>query len=504
MGDLMRRWPGVWALLLIAAVLVVLAACGAEATPTATPIPPTATRVPPTATAVPPTATATPIPPTPTPTRIAATATPLPAGVTPPPATATPTPAPVPPTATPTPRPKLGGPAPAAPYSDAEWAKIVEAGKKEGKVLCYCWAFGDPKDKGLIAGMKREFGIDVEIMRLPGAQTAQRIDNEYRAGVYNVDVVGVVTSIMAGYLDKKGLLRPVNNLASLQQATNPDVWYANPMLTTSVISHGAWHVAAGDYRISTKLVPPDREPKKVADLLDPWWKGKICMRDPVTTPRADYSFWRVWQANKGASDWPDTWYALANKNAGSFYFYLLGAVDPLFAGDCAFMFAGLDAADVGATAQKLAVVNNKVTWVKLGTWDKPWAGLPLQNQHIGVMQKAAHPNAALVLANWVLSQKGQAEVIAGTTWDTSLRRDVPNPVEKIYWPEKPETEYWLQDVDWSSFEDYLFASKAAFQLMKEGMSKDAWLKKTRDASVAFWGQYPPPQRQIMPWPRPDQ
>ena len=112
----------------VLSLCLVLAACGAEPTPTQvaeaptnTPLPPTNTPLPPTNTPLPPTATptSTPVPPTPTP--IPPTATPIPPTPTPIPPTATPIPptaTPVPPTATPvpkatstpkpTPKPKLG------------------------------------------------------------------------------------------------------------------------------------------------------------------------------------------------------------------------------------------------------------------------------------------------------------------------------------------------------------------------------------------------------------
>ena len=71
-------------LLILVVLSLIVAGCGAQATPEPTPVPPTATPVPPTATPVPPTAT--PVPPT---------ATPVP-----------PTPTPVPPTPTPEPEPE--------------------------------------------------------------------------------------------------------------------------------------------------------------------------------------------------------------------------------------------------------------------------------------------------------------------------------------------------------------------------------------------------------------
>ena len=499
--GLNRCYLRVLALLGFGAMLAVLAACAAKATPT--PIPPTATptRVPLTATPVPLAATATPIPLTATPTRVPFTPTPLPPGVTPPPATSTPTP--LPPTATPVPKPRerLPGPVPSSTYSSADWAKIVEAAKKEGKVMCYCWMFTIWRGKAVTEGFKAAYGIDVQIVAAPASTIAERVRSETRAGANVADVIEGNTTVFAGQLDKQGYFKAIDNLPSLREATDPDLWYHNPLITsTMAFVPVVWNTGAGNYEINTRLVPPEREPKRVEELLDPWWKGKICMVDPLTTNLAGWAFLRNWRMLGNPEDFVGLYYDLTNKDSGRLFFYLLGTPNPLYAGDCAII--ALSHASAYAANMKLQVKTDKVTWTKLSSWDPVWPTFVPQNNMMGaVLNTAPHPNASLLLLDWLLSKEGQTSYVMKEGLGTGLRRDVPDPVEKIYWPEKPATSFWVLDVDQGLFEDYMYAKRTPFRLMKEGMSKATWKQEVRDASMTFWGQYPPPPIQLLPVPQ---
>ena len=488
------------AMILLGLLALLLIGCSAKATPT--PIPPTSTptRVPPTATPVPPTATATPIPATATPTRIPATPTPLPPGVTPPPAT--PTPTPLPPTPTPTPKPKarLPGPAPSQTIPDAEWAKIVEAAKKEGKVFCYCWNYSTWAETMMTEGMKATYGITVESIRLPGALMVERVMSEARGGLYIADALNANTpDLVAGQLDAKGFLKPIDNLPALKDANDPDLWDYNPFISsTMTITPPHALSPAGNYVMNTRVVPPEREPKRIEDLADPYWKGKLCMVDPINTPVPDWFFWRNWRARGYPDNWPSLWYDLGNKATGNLFLYILGApTNPLYSGECSLQIPNMLGPLTQAPNLKSAAVRDKVTWLKSGSYEPVWPGVFLG--YVGaVLAKAPHPNAALVFQNWLMSKQGLTTWVNKEGLAMAARKDVPNPVEKMYWPEKPATAFYMADVNEFLFENYFFGRRSTFKLIKEGMSKEAWLKEVRDSSMGFWGQYPPPPVQLMP------
>ncbi len=499
MEHLSKRWLGLVAIAALVGLLAVLAACGGKATPTATPIPPTATRVPPPSTPIPPTATATRIPATATPTRVAATPTPLPPGVTPPPATSTPTP--VPPTSTPTPKPKepLPGPGPVDTISDAEWAKIVEAAKKEGKVTCYCWQFGARwKLDWATKAFKEAYGIDLEVLGFSGVISTERIKSEARAGKYMADVFGAMTAYHPA-MEQTGLLKRADNLPALKDARDPSLWYFNPIMSPySISTVDAIQRPAAHFYYNSKVVPPERLPRKWQDLLDPWWQTtKICTYDPLTAGSNDWGFWGYWLelGYKDATWWPDFAYDFWQK--GKYvYLQILGSPNPVFTGDC-----GLSGSDTwqGATtaALKSHVVDGKVTWTKL--WTMPDQKHPIRftvGQAQSLLATSPHPNAAMVFQNWITSKEGQ-QSYSKLALGAVLRKDVPFLIEKQYYPEDPATTFWLPDFKWFGFEGYSYANKLMTKLMKEGMSKEAFSKAMRDTSTTYWGQFPPPQYPIF-------
>ena len=69
-----------------------------------------------------------------------------------------------------------------------EWKKIVEAAKKEGKIVA-----GGPPTAVLRKQFKEtfesRFGVELELLSAPGPQNAQRAIAEFKAGVKYFDVL---------------------------------------------------------------------------------------------------------------------------------------------------------------------------------------------------------------------------------------------------------------------------------------------------------------------------
>ncbi len=491
-----RPWSLVLCLVALVGLLVVMAACKAEATPTPTPRPPTATPLPPTPTPVPPTATPTRVPPTATPTRVAATPTPLPAGVTPPPATPTPvlaTPTPVPPTPTSKPKAEIPGLAPSATFSDAEWAKIVEAAKKEGKVTCYCWEFRFAWNSPWMENtFKAATGIEVENMVLSGTVAVERIKTEARAGKFVADVFDTHLPYFAPSIWKgANLLKNIDNLPALKDAKDPTKYYTSPISLPYALAAPHWFKKPGaNYVYNEKAIPPDRLPKKWQDLLDPYYKGKICAIDPITYAGHDYALWRHFRSLGYADWWPEFFYDYYLKQNARQFYYIMGTPDPMIPGaQC-----GMRVSEWGTNAgeRKVNELVDKAPWMKNGTFDDPMPTLASQVYTWGVLAKSPHPNAALVLVNWLFSYEGLL-AYSKIGMDTVGRRDIPDLVEKKYYTDKVVTTNWIPEPEWFDFESYSYSNKnGVYKLAKEGMTKDAWLKWVKDLSMTYWGQYPPP------------
>ncbi|MBI4297905.1 MAG: hypothetical protein HY676_05175, partial [Chloroflexi bacterium] len=436
----------------------------------------------------------------PTPTPIPPTPTLVPPGVTPPPATATPTP--LPPTPTPTPKPPLPGHAPSSTYTDAEWAQIVDAAKKEGKLMFYgINSFSEPWKQSVIKKtMKETYGIDVETLTMSSSIMLARIQAEDRAGINVVDAFVGFPSVIAA-IEKLNLIIPIDKLSSLKDATDPDVWVYNPLYSPYMVnSPPSWQGPVPNFVYSTRVVPPERVPGKMTDLLDPWWqKTKLCMLDPITSSgQSDPTIWQDGRA-LGYPDWfLNFFYDLTNKADGRIFFELYGLPNPLYTGECGLTWHISEGSPV---SMKNYVMKDKVTWLKSGLFDPPLPYGHAGSALTGVLKTAPHPNAALVYLNWINSQEGQTTYVMAEKLESSARRDVPNPIEKEYWPEKAGPTYWVVDLQELGFESYLYGLKINVKMMKEGMSKAAWLKAVKDASLAYWGQYPPPPVQFIPMPQ---
>ena len=77
---------------------------------------------------------------------------------------------------------------PAAAQTDAEWAKVVEAGKKEGKVVVYSAAVGSPFYKEIGKTFEAKYGIRFESLEARASEVRERIRIEQAAGRFLADV----------------------------------------------------------------------------------------------------------------------------------------------------------------------------------------------------------------------------------------------------------------------------------------------------------------------------
>ncbi len=377
--------------------------------------------------------------------------------------------------------------------SDADWAKVVEAAKKEGKVMAYAYSFTSWQEPVVKKGFKEAYGIDVEIVSGTVPVLVERAKTETRAGAYIVDVMQGPSTVIVGQLDRTDFFRPILDLPELRRANDPGVWYSNPIFSKNLVL--AWPTfdwPAGNYTTNTKIVPPEREPKKWPDLTDPWWKGKVCLIDPFSSSWGTMLFLRSWRGTNYSDSFLGDFYDVTNKGAGRIFFYLLGSPDPLPTGECGIRPIW----NVGAGTTKNFIVYDKVTWAKIGAFDPAVPVQPATMSAAGVAAKAPHPNAALLFTNWLLKD-GLVRYLNERGVASPLRKDVPDPVEKTYWPEKPVDAFWAYDPSWFYYEDYIFGRKSIFKLQREGITKEAWVKEVKDSAGMFWGQYPPPAPKLL-------
>jgi iron(III) transport system substrate-binding protein len=168
--------------------------------------------------------------------------------------------------------------------SEKDWVAIVEAGKKEGKVVVA--GSPDPVMRNeVIPKFTARFGIPIEFIAGRSSQIVARVETERASGIYSVDIylAGPDTSANTLFGDK--LIDPLKPLLVQPEVADGSkwksgkVWFADPQ---EIFVVRAFSSVATLLFINTDHVKPD-EMRQIKDLLNPKWRGKISTEDPTTT-----------------------------------------------------------------------------------------------------------------------------------------------------------------------------------------------------------------------------
>ena len=161
----------------------------------------------------------------------------------------------------------------AAPPAEAITPQLIEAAKKEGKVVLYSsmdLPVGEKLGKAFEAAYP---GIAIQIERSGSERLFQRIGQEFDSNIHAADVIN--SSDAAHFIPwkKNGWLMP---FVSEDIAKYFPEAYRDPdgLFTTSRI----W---LSSIACNTNLVKPEDAPKSFSDLLDPKWAGKMVKGHPA-------------------------------------------------------------------------------------------------------------------------------------------------------------------------------------------------------------------------------
>ena len=160
----------------------------------------------------------------------------------------------------------------AAPPAEAITPQLIEAAKKEAKVVLYS-AMDLPVGERLGKAFEAQYpGIAVQIERSGSERLFQRIDQEFASNIRAADVVNSSDASHFITWKKNGWLAPfvTEDIAQhfLPEYRDPDGMSATTRIYLSSIAY-------------TNLVKPDDAPKSFADLLDPKWAGKMVKGHPA-------------------------------------------------------------------------------------------------------------------------------------------------------------------------------------------------------------------------------
>lgn len=298
------------------------------------------------------------------------------------PATSAPTSAPqptaVPATSAPTsaPKPTAAPPTAAAPLS------LLEAAKKEGKAMVYTSLNADEFEVVLKEFSTKYPDIKIEFYRGDSESVTQKALTEFRAKTYVADVLETndvnITQLMSEgvvgtYVSPEAASFPAG-------AKDPEGGYVAARLNLLVIAY------------NTQLVKKDDAPKKLEDLLDAKWSGKIAIE---------------------ADDWPMLAYTskvMGDAAANDFWTKLAKQKVRVVKGHTElanFLVAGEFAVSPTVYAHRVLSLQDKkapIEMVKTGTaYAFPHV--------VAIAKNVAHPNAAKLFIDWYLSEDGQNALV---------------------------------------------------------------------------------------------
>jgi len=312
-----------------------------------------------------------------------------------------------------------------------DWKKIVEAAKKDGKVVVGGPPTGVLRQKFKETFEKR-FGIELELLSAPGPQNASRAMSEYKAGVQYFDVLhggsGTLEPLMY-----ENMLAPFMDFVVLPEVKDPRQWWGGHMWEDNVKTNRFIYSYSADFSTppfyNADLIKPG-EISSYDDFLQPRWKGKIGFFEP-RIPSAGQGLWGFLMKIKGK----EFLQRLANQDL-----YISRDGKQL-----------ADALAKGTLAVNLGQSQRFIEpYVKAGIPIKPMLhikeGLSGSNGFgtVAVMKNAPNANAAKVYINWLLGKEGQElyshaltqgtrRLDVDTKWlvkfDSSAAKDVMSPEE---------------------------------------------------------------------------
>lgn len=323
---------------------------------------------------------------------------------------------------------------------EQKWESVLAEAKKEGSVRVY--SIWRPENRlALSQAFKEKYGIEVEFAPFGrGPEVLARVQAEKRAGLYLADAFGAGNPSLVATFKPEGVLGPIKPLLILPEVLDVNAWQGKklPFTDQDGLALSMVAIALKTVLYNTEMIK-EGEITVYKDLLKPQYKGKITLFDPSITGAAN-----AIMANLDLNLWGEA-------ETADFLRKLLKEQEPVMQRD-----TRLHAETVARGKYAIGIfplVDLVAEFIALGAPIK--FAVVKEDNHLtassgalGVPTKFAHPNAAIVFVNWLLTREGQS-VFAKSRVQPSTRLDastegiyplfIPTPGEKYY----PETEEFL-------------------------------------------------------------
>ncbi len=284
---------------------------------------------------------------------------------------------------------------------DGEWQKVVDAARKEGKLVIYTASIGSPFHKTVIKAFEARYGITVELLEARASEVRERVRVEQSAGRFLGDIHhnGSTTTWL---MQRDGNLQPRGELPNVRNIEPP--YEADDIrIPAEVISYCLL--------INRNMVKPADEPKAWKDILDPRWAGKILSDD--------------YRALGGGA----VFFVVMQNAFGQEFHEKLAAQKPVFSRDI-------------ANSERRTARGEFPLYIPFSLQDLnnlkglpikaivPAEGRPYVRFDLSVLKNAPHPNAARVFMNHYLEIDSQL-VFANAGYNPVVKGVVEKTLEEI-------------------------------------------------------------------------
>jgi iron(III) transport system substrate-binding protein len=277
---------------------------------------------------------------------------------------------------------------------------LMQGAKKEGEVAVYTSLISDEL-AALSAAFEKKYAIKVKGWRAGSEKVLQRALTEARANRHDADVIETNGPELESLYREK-LLQPLRSP------------HLKDLMPQAIRPHGHWvgtRINMFVQAYNTKLVRKEELPKTYADLAHPRWKGRL-----------------------GIEAEDEDWFAMVVKEqgeeAGLRTFRDIGKTNGFSVRKGHTLLVGLVASGevpfalttYSHGAEKMKQKGAPVEWFAI----VPAIG---RANGIAIPRKPAHPHAAALFVDFVLSPEGQAILEKGGYVPANLR--VENPAQKL-------------------------------------------------------------------------
>jgi iron(III) transport system substrate-binding protein len=287
--------------------------------------------------------------------------------------------------------------------ANESWSDIVAAANKEGSVEVYS-AQAPTIVASISAAFEKEYPhIKLNVFKTLGNTLVTRLQTDQRAGKADADVVEAApaaftqTEIAAGQVDTSANPPAVKDYSSVAFSKGVG---AEDLIVPVLI-------------YNTKLVSKSEAPTTWQDLLNPKWKGKISLYEPIPNLTEVYEYWM--------------------ETYGPNFLTELAAQDPR-------MYASGtdndDAVSSGAEYVGVTLINHAGNSISSGApldYVLP-SKTPVTPANVYITSNAPHPDAALVYLNFVMSHEGQEAIngnLGGSSAISGVSGSLPSPSDPV-------------------------------------------------------------------------